>query len=991
MSIRTGPTGRIDSRFGIIGQMPAARDTPALSPASAGPPLASGILLRDKLLARLDAAAGQAVWLSGPAGYGKSSLAASFARSRQLPCVWLRLSTADADPAGFFAHLSAACGARLPVPQAEQLGNMGAFARRYFPALFTALPAPAVLVLDEAEAVAEALQAVLAEAVAALPPGVHLLVTSRSAPPAALARARIDGRLLVIEADALTLDHGEIAALFAQRQHAATAEQIDDVHRRTLGWPAAVSLTLLAGGRLPTIDDALLRDYLLHEVWPGFDESTRQRLLLAAQLPYVSARIERVWPPLAGTVAMFERFAQRGLFVLTERGDEPRQVLHPLIRDFLGRHAEETLPPAELAALQRDAARALADAGDVEAAVPALIAAGDLDRAAQGVLALAPRLIAQARLRTLGSWLAAIPAEWRARLPDLEYWLGLVWLMAKPAQARRHLLQASAGYAALGDDAGRLRTLANLAYLSFVDFAPDYPITRWLGELQEVTPRFDTLPSAEEKAQVAMTMVYALLVGEPAHPELPRWRERALDALHAPIGLQLRARVASVLGINLLWSGLFEQIGAMHDLLSRPIEKQGLADYGQLVWGLVELDACWAQGRPADAPAVLRRLLATAQQCGIHALDTFHRLLANDAQLAAGQLDAAEALLAEARAAMLPTQLTEVWHAAFQAAWLALWRDDMPALLREARAAIDAARAIRSPMCEAFGCIALALAQRRRGADADLQSTLETLREIAARSGSAMVDFHLHDLQAWLARRRGDAADEGAALGRALGLLARHDLLYPALGTDPALAETAEAALAQGIEPAFVQRWIRGRGLPAPADGVAPDWPHPLRLRVLGGFEVWIDGQRLTFEGKVQKRPLELLQALAVHGPAPVPVARLIDDLWPELDGDAARKAFEAALHRLRKLLGDHGRALRLEAGAVQVDTGLVGCDLWALRRLIDLPPAALQSRPVLAGWATQQGDAALLPLQDAGWASAARQSHARRVQQRFGSGRPAG
>jgi LuxR family transcriptional regulator, maltose regulon positive regulatory protein len=188
-----------------------------------------------------------------------------------------------------------------------------------------------------------------------------------------------------------------------------------------------------------------------------------------------------------------------------------------------------------------------------------------------------------------------------------------------------------------------------------------------------------------------------------------------------------------------------------------------------------------------------------------------------------------------------------------------------------------------------------------------------------------------------------------------------------------------------------VQRWIRVRGLPAAADGVAPDWPHPLRLRVLGGFEVWIDGQRLTFEGKVQKRPLELLQALAVHGPAPVPVARLIDDLWPELDGDAARKAFEAALHRLRKLLGDHGRALRLEAGALQVDTGLVGCDLWVLRRLIDLPPAALQSRPVLSGWATQQGDAPLLPLQDAGWASAARQSHARRVQQRFSSGRSAG
>jgi DNA-binding SARP family transcriptional activator len=152
---------------------------------------------------------------------------------------------------------------------------------------------------------------------------------------------------------------------------------------------------------------------------------------------------------------------------------------------------------------------------------------------------------------------------------------------------------------------------------------------------------------------------------------------------------------------------------------------------------------------------------------------------------------------------------------------------------------------------------------------------------------------------------------------------------------------------------------------------------------VLGGFEVAIDGQPLTFEGKVQKRPLELLQALAVHGPAPVPVARLVDDLWPELDGDAARKSFDAALHRLRKLLGEHGVALRLEGGAVHLDTTRVGCDLWALRRLADLPPAPVQARPVLAAWARQHAGAALLPLQHAGWVVDARQDHARRVQRR--------
>lgn len=860
---------------------------------------------------------------------------------------------------------------------------MPAFARRYFPALFTALPRSSVLVLDEAEAVAESLQALIAEAVAAVPPGSLMLITSRSAPPPALARALIQGRLLTIESNALALEPGEIAALFALRRQEATTHQIEALHTRTLGWPAAVTLTLLGAGRLPMPAEDVLRDYLSQEVWPGFEESIRDRLLLAAHLPYLNAALERVWPRLNGSVALFEQFAQRGLFVLTERSTETRHVLHPLIRDFLCRHAEETLPPDVLAALRRDAAHALLDAGDAETAVPALLAAGDLEGAAQAVLKLAPQLIAQARLHTLGGWLSAFPADWRERMPDIEYWLGLVWLMAKPSKARQHLLRAAAGYAARGDDTGRLRTLANLAYLSFVDFAPDYPVSRWLDELREVAPRFDTLPSAEDKAQLAMTVVYALLVGEPGHPDLPRWRMRAVEALHNPIGLQLRARVASVLGINLLWSGLFEQLGAMHGLLAQTVQKQGLTDYGRLVWGLVELDTCWAQGRLADAPDVLHRLLKSAQECGIHALDTYHRLLANDAQLAAGDLAAAEVLLSEARAGILPAQLTEVWHAAFQAAWLAAWRGNDDTMLKESRAAINAARAIRSPMCEAFGWIAQALAHRQRGSEADVAATLETLRSVAARAGSAMVDFHLHDLQAWLARRRGDPACESRCLAESLRLLASHNMVYPALGIDDALAETAAAALAHGVEVAFVTRWIRQRGLRAPASLLAPDWPKPLQLQLLGGFSLAINGEPLVFSGKLQKRPLELLQALAMEGPAPVPVAQLLDDLWPDLDGDAARKAFDAAVHRLRKLLGDHAAAVRLEAGALHLDASLVGCDLWTLRRLADLPAQYLEGHHRLALWTRQHAGATLLPLLDASWAEPVRRTHALRMQRR--------
>jgi LuxR family transcriptional regulator, maltose regulon positive regulatory protein len=415
------------------------------------------------------------------------------------------------------------------------------------------------------------------------------------------------------------------------------------------------------------------------------------------------------------------------------------------------------------------------------------------------------------------------------------------------------------------------------------------------------------------------------------------------------------------------------------------VAQQGLSDYSQLVWGLVELYACWTQGRTTEAPQVLQRLLTTAGQCGIHGLDTFHRLLACDALLAAGRLDEAEALLAEARRHMLPTQLTEVWHAGMQSAWLAGWRGDAQAMLKESRAAINAARAIRSPLCEAYGWIAQALAHRLRGSAADVAATLATLEPLAARAGSAMVDFHLHDLRAWWSRTRGDAQAEAAALTQALPCASRHGMLLPALGCDAALAETASAALAHGIDPDFVRGWIARRGLPPPAVAdLAPDWPHPVRIRLLGGFELVLDGVPLQFDGKVQKRPLELLQALAAHGPEPVPVTRLTDDVWPEQDGDAARKSFDVALHRLRKLLGEHAGVLRLEAGALHLDTVRIGCDLWDLRRLAELSAPALAARTAAAAWARDQARAPLLPTQEATWCQTLRARHARRMQARF-------
>src|SRR5262245_1150592 len=70
-------------------------------------PVISNAVRRESLFARLDGTAGRTVaWISGPAGSGKTTLAASYLEARALRYLWYQLDPDDADAATFFHYLT---------------------------------------------------------------------------------------------------------------------------------------------------------------------------------------------------------------------------------------------------------------------------------------------------------------------------------------------------------------------------------------------------------------------------------------------------------------------------------------------------------------------------------------------------------------------------------------------------------------------------------------------------------------------------------------------------------------------------------------------------------------------------------------------------------------------------------------------------------------------------------------------------------------------
>src|ERR1700727_1568193 len=140
-----------------------------------------------------------------PAGFGKTSLLADWARRDGRPVAWLGLDAGDNDPARFWRYVVAALDQAQP-GIAERLGPLlGPPAPRSFEGLVTALlnefaaqpdRDEVLLVLDDYHLVdAGPVHESVAFLLENLPPGLLLVVSGRGAPPLPLARRRPRGRL----------------------------------------------------------------------------------------------------------------------------------------------------------------------------------------------------------------------------------------------------------------------------------------------------------------------------------------------------------------------------------------------------------------------------------------------------------------------------------------------------------------------------------------------------------------------------------------------------------------------------------------------------------------------------------------------------------------------------------------------------------------------------------------------------------------------------
>ena len=414
-----------------IAKRPSANGRPVeiapfdLDPARLSVPVTHlGSVSRTALVNRLRASRScSLVTVLAPAGYGKTTLLAQWARRDDRPFAWVSVAE-ESDPVTFCRYVAAALSRieSLDPPVFDALETLSRFSLHPIGPIASALGAvtqPLVLVLDDVQFLSKKQSADALGALAEhMPHDSTLVLAGRKLPPMPTARLRTERRFFEVGVRELALDHREAELLVRDQAEELPASDIAELVERTEGWATGLSLASLSPGNgaptvelstLPTGDDRWVSDYFEFEVLARLRPSevsflTRTAVLDAMSGPLCDAILES-----RGSASTLESIEKSNLFIFPLDREGLWFRYHHEFRKFLQRELERREPEL-VQVLNRRAAAWCEANGEQDAAVSYAHAVGDDDLLARLLgLRVLPALSA-GKHSMVESWLAGFDA-----------------------------------------------------------------------------------------------------------------------------------------------------------------------------------------------------------------------------------------------------------------------------------------------------------------------------------------------------------------------------------------------------------------------------------------------------------------------------------------------------------------------------------------------------------------------------------------------------
>ncbi|WP_433312770.1 LuxR C-terminal-related transcriptional regulator [Micromonospora chersina] len=524
-----------------------------LSPAALPEP----VLVRPRLLDRLDrGVAGPVTLVLAPAGWGKTTLLAGWARAvrGEPPPAWVTVEAGDTGER-LWAYLAAALraaadgvpgeGPQPPVPDGPPRPDQ----LELLAAALAARERPVLLVLDDLHRVTDPAALAGLEFLLRHTEGrLRVVAGARTDPPLALHRWRLAGELTEIGPAELAFTLDEVADLLVAHGVPLPAAAVPRLAERTGGWPAGLRFAALALRAQAdparavdrfTGDQPDVAGYLRDEVLAPLDPAARDVLRRSAVAAAVCADLADAVTGRPDAGQVLADLAREGGFVQRDGSSPPWYRCQPLLADLL-RDELDRLPADELGELHRRAAGWYAGHDRPAEALRHALAGGEWDTATELLIARWPELAPYERDRPAVPAPPEPPAEAVRRDPELALAGAAERAYAGDVEAAAGQLRRAVEHARdlPAPRRDRFRRLAVAVELTLARLAGDHDeVRRAAGRLLATGapdgPVDDPRAGAAEDADVRAVAGTALGLVALAEGELPEAAARFAEALAA--------------------------------------------------------------------------------------------------------------------------------------------------------------------------------------------------------------------------------------------------------------------------------------------------------------------------------------------------------------------------------------------------------------------------------------------------------------------------
>jgi LuxR family maltose regulon positive regulatory protein len=891
--------------------------------------------------------------ISAPAGYGKTTLLATYLNGLAIVRAWYQLEPSDSDPTVFLTYMVETIRrAKLDANETTQIGQhtlallnsaeAGLEPRRVLTVLINELTegatAPLLIVLEDYHVIANPVVHQLVDYLLEnAPPNLRLIISTRSDPPLSLARLRARGMLAELRTAELRFREEEVTELFRQEVPNLTAESLTLLSEKTEGWAAALQIVRnsLIGQDEASAQEIItglsssnrfIFEYLAEEVFRRQPTEQQTFLLQTAILSQMDTASCTAVTKIENSQEILENLEHQNLFLTSLDSERRWYRYHFLFREFLLSKLRREYGD-QIAGLERTAGQYYEEQGEWETAFQHFVSGQEYELAARAASHFAADYVERGRVEVLHRYLSALPVDTLRAHPSLMIQqgnvhrrLGEAGLAISAYEDARHI------FAAQEDSPGMSRALTRLAevYRAQGNYHQAEALAR---EALDSAPPDDHTACAE--ALMALAKSTGFLSGMDQGQVLA---EQAVAEGRKADGLSALARASFLqsLGQICWWHGdpmatvqyAQEALRLAPDELS-PISAQAciLLVTPYLYWRELETALKYAeQGLEIAQTLHLNELLPAAYTALGNVLTRLGHVSRAEATLRqsvelAQQLGMAsyEQLMATGFLAYnlyRQSRVDEAWQLAEGALWAYTGNPDA---------------------YEAFVCrsvladVALENNHLAR-AEALFDDLLQAGKRRQFRIPLAMVYFGLAYVH--LATGRKDTGIEYACTALELIEPTRAFQLFIDQGERSRVVCNALIAANHGSS--FIDRVLENLPDQYQTPSISLADRSAISVRCLGSLRVFAGGKEISQERWVSTKARDLLAYFVTFRGERIPKDRAFDAIWAE-KGGRGLTAFHTALSRLRGALRTGESSVRfilVEAGEYRLDTAHFAIDV---------------------------------------------------------------